>query len=66
MREKKPSKSVQTDVIERYCPKRGENVIMLRTYGKSPRLRCVSYDTCEMEKDSFCGSGASKRAAKEA
>lgn len=66
MSEKKEARTVHTDVIERYCPKRKENVIMLRTYGKTPHLRCLSYDTCEMEKDAFCGEGAMKQTQKDA
>lgn len=61
MNEKKQNRPIHTDVIQRYCPKRGENVIMLRTYGKNAHLQCISYDTCEREKDAFCGGVDKKR-----
>ena len=50
--------TVQHDVIQRYCPKRGENVVMLRTFGETPRLQCMGYDNCDLQKDPFCGGEA--------
>ncbi|MBE6637604.1 MAG: hypothetical protein E7618_07375 [Ruminococcaceae bacterium] len=53
--EKNWEKGVPFDVIERYCPKQGENVIMLRTYGEDGRLSCTRYEACQKEKDTLCG-----------
>ena len=53
--ERNREKGVPFDVIERYCPKQGENVIMLRTYGEHGHLSCTRYDVCQKEKDDRCG-----------
>ena len=55
MIEKKQNANIRHEVIQRYCPKRGENVIMLRTFGEVNRLQCMNYDLCDSQKDSFCG-----------
>ncbi len=47
--------SCRYEVVERYCPKCGENVIMRKTYGKNPGLKCLNFDNCRESKDSFCG-----------
>ncbi len=57
MKEKNTKYSGHKDVIQRYCPGRGENVVMLRTYDDGCHLECMSYDNCRLEKDSFCGNG---------
>ncbi len=58
--------SEHKDVIQRYCPRRGENVVMLRSYDEGCHIECMNYDSCRLEKDGFCGaegkSGASGRA----
>ncbi|MBE6582904.1 MAG: hypothetical protein E7648_06550 [Ruminococcaceae bacterium] len=46
------------EVVERYCPKCGENVIMRKTFGKNPALKCMNYENCEQSKDSFCGDSS--------
>ena len=55
MKEKKSGREEHRDVIQRYCPRRGENVIMLRSVGENNRLECMSYDSCQLRKDKFCG-----------
>ena len=55
MTDPKPPRTVRHDVIQRYCPKCGENVVMLRTFGETCRLQCMSFDTCGKQKDPFCG-----------
>ncbi len=55
MNEKTKNANIRHEVIQRYCPKRGENVVMLRTYGEVNRLQCMNYDLCDSQKDSFCG-----------
>ena len=57
MRNKNSSERGRRDVIERYCPKQGENVIMLRSYGENGTLTCTHYEACNKEKDMFCGKG---------
>ena len=57
MNEKNDNYPPHRDVIQRYCPKRGENVIMLRTYGETPSLRCCGYESCRYDKDDFCRGG---------
>ncbi len=67
MSEKKYNGTVQHDVIQRYCPKRGDNVVMLRTFGETPRLQCMGYDNCDLPKDPFCGgeeSGSENKSGK--
>ena len=59
MRNKGQDDTVRHDVIQRYCPRRSENVIMLRTYGETPRLQCMNYDLCDCEKDTLCGCSES-------
>ena len=54
MRHKPNDMPVRHEVIQRYCPKCGDNVIMLRTYGEISRLQCMSYDLCDCHKDEFC------------
>ena len=39
MNKKKQNANIRHEVIQRYCPKRGENVVMLRTYGEVNRLQ---------------------------
>ncbi len=55
MREKKQDDTIRHEVIQRYCPRRGENVVMLRTFGEVTRLQCMNYDLCDCDKDDFCG-----------
>ena len=57
MNEKEKKNRAHRDVIQRYCPRRGENVIMLRTYDDGYHTECMHYDICEMKKDKFCGNG---------
>lgn len=47
--------SCRYEVVERYCPKCEKNVIMRKTYGKNPALKCLNFDNCRERKDSFCG-----------
>ncbi len=54
MKEKK-NKSEHKDIIERYCTKLGENVILLRSYNDGYYTECINYKTCTYEKDKFCG-----------
>ncbi len=53
--EKNKKNDARYDVIERYCPKCGENVIMRRTYGLKTELKCMNYENCTHSKDDFCG-----------
>ena len=46
------------EVVERYCPRCGENVIMRKTFGKNAALKCMNVEKCEQIKDSFCGEGS--------
>ena len=57
MKEKNNKCSGHKDVIQRYCPGRGENVVMLRTYDDGCHLECMNYDNCRLEKDKLCGNG---------
>lgn len=57
MNKKNENYPPRRDVLQRYCPKRGENVIMLRTYGETPTLQCFGYENCQYEKDDFCRGG---------
>lgn len=43
------------EVIERYCPRCEENVIMRKTFGKNAGVKCMNYENCAQTKDSFCG-----------
>ena len=45
------------EVVERYCPKCRENVVMRRTFGKTPSFQCMNYDKCVENKDGFCNEG---------
>ena len=47
--------SCRYEVVERYCPKCRENVIMRKTFGKNAALKCMNYENCEHSKDLFCG-----------
>ncbi len=42
------------EIVERYCPKCGDNVIMRRTFGKTPTFKCMNYEKCRENKDKFC------------
>ena len=42
------------EVVERYCPKCGKNVVMRRMFGKTPSFICMNYENCRENKDSFC------------
>ena len=55
MNESNPSLNTPREVIQRYCPKRGENVVMLRTVGEDRRIQCLQYDACDHPKDPSCG-----------
>ncbi len=55
MTDAKHDTTIHHEVIQRYCPKRGENVVMLRTFGEVNRLQCMNYDLCDSKKDHFCG-----------
>ena len=57
MREKNRSRKENRDIIERYCPRRGENVVMTRTCGEHPHTECMDYASCPLEKDRLCGRG---------
>jgi predicted RNA-binding Zn-ribbon protein involved in translation (DUF1610 family) len=46
------------EVVERYCPRCGENVIMRKTFGKNAALKCMNFEKCEQIKDSFCGESS--------
>ncbi len=54
MSHKSSDTPIRHEVIQRYCPQCGDNVIMLRTYGEVPRLQCMSYDLCDRSKTEFC------------
>lgn len=56
MNENNEKNQVRSDIIERYCPKRGENVVMRRTFGVNTTMSCMNYDKCDKEKDAFCGA----------
>ena len=42
------------EVVERYCPRCEENVIMRKIFGNKPALKCMNYDKCTEIKDGFC------------
>ncbi len=65
MNKKKQNANIRHEVIQRYCPKRGENVVMLRTYGEVNRLQCMNYDLCDSQKDGFCGGADGENATVE-
>lgn len=44
------------DIVERYCPKCKENVVMRRVHGTKTVLKCMNYENCKEQKDSFCGN----------
>lgn len=48
------------DVIERYCPQKGENVIMLRSQGKGSKIECTNFASCNLKKDKLCGNGTTE------
>ncbi len=48
------------EVVERYCPKCGENVVMRKTYGKNAALKCMNFENCRESKDSFCGEAPTR------
>ena len=50
------------EIVERYCPKCGENVIMRRFLGVKNKLMCVNYDSCVHQKDKFCGDNKNVKA----
>jgi hypothetical protein len=52
--ERNQGQTIRHEVIQRYCPRHGDNVIMLRTFGESPRLQCMNFDLCDCDKDAFC------------
>ena len=43
------------EVIQRYCPRKGENVVMIRIIGTDRRPKCMNYDTCPVRTDGICG-----------
>ncbi len=57
MSEKK-NDTCRYEVVERYCPRCEENVIMRKTFGKNAGLKCMNYEKCDKSKDAFCGDGA--------
>ena len=59
MRDQNRDKTIRHEVIQRYCPRHGENVVMLRTFGEVTRLQCMNFDLCNCEKDTFCGGADS-------
>ena len=42
------------EVVERYCPRCGENVAMKRNFGNNRSFQCMNYETCKENKDGFC------------
>ncbi|MBQ7124889.1 MAG: hypothetical protein IJO00_00865 [Clostridia bacterium] len=48
------------DVIERYCPQKGENVIMIRSHGRGNKIECTNFEKCNLEKDELCGKREDK------
>ena len=57
MKENNRNRNENRDIIERYCPRRGENVVMTRTCGEHPHTECMDYSSCPYEKDRLCGRG---------
>ena len=55
MNEKNTKHKIHGDVVERYCPKCKENVIMRRTFGVNTTFECMNIRDCREEKDGFCG-----------
>ena len=55
MNETKSGRDVRQEVVQRYCPKHGENVVMLRSVGETRQFECLNYERCDLPKDSFCG-----------
>ncbi len=49
------TKKRHTEVIERYCPRRKENVILLRSYDGGFHTECVELKSCMLKKDKLCG-----------
>lgn len=45
------------DVVERYCPKCNENVILQRIHGLNTTYKCMNYECCKEEKGDFCADG---------
>lgn len=44
----------RSDIVERYCPKCGQNVVMMRIHGVNTTLKCMNYADCKEKKDSLC------------
>ncbi len=44
------------EVIQRYCPKIGENVLMVRSLGFEGRPICLCRDSCKAQKEGKCNS----------
>ncbi len=45
------------EIIQRYCPRIGENVLMVRNLGPEGKPRCLYRETCKAVKDGKCHSG---------
>lgn len=47
-------KSENHEVIQRYCPMKGENVVMIRSVGVDKKPKCICYDSCPIQKKGKC------------
>lgn len=45
------------DIVERYCPKCNENVILQRIHGMNTTYKCMNFENCNENKDDFCTCG---------
>ena len=48
------SNAQRCDIVERYCPKRKQNVKMMRTQGVNTSFKCMNYADCKEKKDVLC------------
>ena len=48
------------EIVERYCPKCNENVILKRISGLNTTYKCMNFEKCKELKDEFCTYGSKR------